>query len=277
MSPTWQSEEAPETTGPKTVADWLRVIVRGVLVGGTVFGAFAILLLVRVLEAPLCLGRRPLTSRITQGTCRAALRLMGLRHRIEGVPVREGHVAVVSNHVSWLDIFVLNAAQRVTFVAKAEVSGWVGIGWLARGTGTVFITRDPKDAAAQRALLGDRLTDGDKLLFFPEGTSTDGLRVLPFKPTLFQPFFDDHTPSDLEVQPVTLSYRAPDGADPRLYGWWGDMAFGSHLLQTLSVRRQGHVVAVYHQPVPVADCTGRKELARRCEEAVRSGLSAGGT
>jgi len=110
------------------------------------------------------------------------------------------------------------------------------------------------------------------LLFFPEGTSTDGLRVLPFKPTLFQAFFSDRLRDVLQVQPVTLAYHAPEGEDARFYGWYGDMELGSNILSTLAVKRQGWVEVVYHPPLSVAAFAGRKALACAAETAVREGL-----
>ena len=84
----------------------------------------------------------------------------------------------------------------------------------------------------------------------------------------------------LEVQPVSVVYRAPPGEDPRFYGWWGDMDFGSHLLKVLTQRRQGAVEVIYHPPVAVAATRDRKALAAACETAVREGvagvLAAGG-
>ena len=184
--------------------------------------------------------------------------------------------AVVANHASWLDIFALNARKRVYFVSKAEVRGWPGIGWLARATGTVFITRDPREARTQRDMLCDRLTAGHKLLFFPEGTSSDGLRVLPFKSTLFAAVFEQGLAEISWIQPVTIRYHAPEGEDARFYGWWGDMDFGPHLLKILAARRQGRVEVTYHTPMPVQGFRDRKDLARRAEEAVRAGFPAVG-
>ena len=179
--------------------------------------------------------------------------------------------AVVANHTSWLDIFVLNSLQRVYFVSKSEVAKWPGIGWLARATGTVFIERNPAQARAQTELFQSRLQVGHKLLFFPEGTSTDGLQVLPFKPTLFQAFFAEPLRSQLKIQPVSVVYHAPKGADVRFYGWWGDMSFEQHLFVTLAAARQGRVDLVYHEPLSVADFKDRKALAFACQTAVQQG------
>ena len=177
---------------------------------------------------------------------------------------------MVANHSSWLDIFALNAEKRVYFVSKDEVASWPGIGWLAKATGTVFIRRDARQAAEQKRVFEELLSAGQKLLFFPEGTSTDGLRVLPFKPTLFAAFFAENLRDLLWVQPVTVVYHAPRGEEPRFYGWWGDMDFGAHLLKTLGASPQGRVEVWWHDPVKVSDFADRKVLARHCEAAVRA-------
>jgi lyso-ornithine lipid O-acyltransferase len=236
-----------------------------------VFGGLVLLLLIRLIERPLCGLRRPVTPFVTQAVCRGAFALMGIGYRTQGAPMR-GPGAIVANHASWLDIFALNARKRIYFVSKSEVAGWPGIGWLARATGTVFIRRDRRNTLDQIAVFRARLQAGHKLLFFPEGTSTDGMQVLAFKPTLFAAFLDPALRADLQVQPVTLRYRAPAGADPRVYGWWGSMAFGPHLLAVLAARRQGQVCVIYHAPVRVRDFTDRKALARVLEDRVRAGL-----
>jgi 1-acyl-sn-glycerol-3-phosphate acyltransferase len=214
------------------------------VLGGVTYGGLVILLLLRLVERPLFGLQRPITPWITQFVCRSAFRIMGMGFSVRGTPMRQPG-AVVANHASWLDIFTLNAPQRCYFVSKSEVAGWPGIGWLARATGTVFIQRKGSQALAQKMLFEARLRAGHRLVFFPEGTSTDGLRVLPFKSTLFAAFFADGLDAVLWVQPVSLVYTAPDGEDARFYGWWGEMDFGTHLLKTLAARRQGGVEVVF--------------------------------
>ena len=270
MSVKWEMPEEPAAERI-SLAGWLRVALRGLALGGLVFGGLLILLLVRMMERPFNGLHRPVTPHITQFVCRNAFRILQMPHRAHGARMAEKG-AVVANHASWLDIFTLNSRKRVYFVSKAEVAGWPGIGWLARATGTVFIRRDPKDAKLQQQVFEERLLAGHKLLFFPEGTSTDSLQVLPFKSTLFQAFFHDHLRHEMHIQPVTVIYRAPEGEDPRFYGWWGDMDFGTHLLKTLAARRQGSVEVIYHDPVRVDDFPNRKSLAAHVEQVVRSGM-----
>ncbi|MEQ9695984.1 lysophospholipid acyltransferase family protein [Shimia sp. SDUM112013] len=274
MTATWDGEEGYPPEEPMGFVGWALVLLRGFVLGSVVFGGLAVLLLVRLVERPLFGLHRPWTPFITQAVCRLAFVILGIGFSTRGTLMRH-HGAVVANHSSWLDIFALNARKRIYFVSKAEVANWPGIGWLARATGTVFINRDPKEARAQKDLFEARLDAGHKLLFFPEGTSTDAIRVLPFKPTLFAAFFSEHLRDTIWVQPVTVLYHAPKGEDARFYGWWGDMEFGPHLLKTLGARRQGRVELVYHAPVRVADFAGRKQLAAHCERIVRAGLVEG--
>lgn len=267
MSVSWQGPPPPAAP-PISPLGWLRVGLRGAVLGLVVFGGLALLLTIRLLERPLCGLHRPVTPYITQCVCRMAFFIIGMRFESSGVPM--GYPgAVVANHASWLDIFALNARKRIYYVAKSEVAGWAGIGWLARATGTVFISRDRTQATAQRQVFEDRLKAGHKLLFFPEGTSTDGLRVLGFKPTLFEAFFAPALKDKIWVQPVCVTYVAARGQDARFYGWWGDMDFAPHFLTVLAAPHQGAVQVRYLPPFKVADFTGRKALSVACQDAVQ--------
>ena len=266
----WASEDVPQEARI-TALGWGLAMLRGICLLVVVFGGLGLLLLVRLVERPIWGVSRPWTPHITLAVCRCAFVILGISYRAQGAMMRDKG-AVVSNHVSWLDIFALNARKRVYFVSKSEVAGWPVIGWLARATGTVFIRRAAREARAQSHVFESRLKAGHKLLFFPEGTSTDGLQVLSFKSTLFAAFFAQDLRDILSIQPVTVIYRAPPGQDPRFYGWWGDMDFGSHFLKVLATPKQGAVELVYHQPVRVRDFADRKALARHCEAAVRSAL-----
>ncbi len=271
MALTWTSD-LPEARRISPLG-WIRAGLKGAALGTVVFSGLLILLLIRIPEKRVHGLHRPWTPWITQGVCRTAFWILGVTHRTRGA--RMSHPgAVVANHASWLDIFALNARKRVYFVSKAEVADWPGIGWLARATGTVFITRAAREAKDQRAVFEARLDAGHKLLFFPEGTSTDGRRVLPFKSTLFAAFFTPRLRELMWVQPVTVVYRAPPSEDPRFYGWWGEMGFGGHLLKILSAPRQGSVEVNYHSPVRVRDFADRKALARHCEAEVRTAFPA---
>ncbi|MBT4567577.1 MAG: 1-acyl-sn-glycerol-3-phosphate acyltransferase, partial [Marinovum sp.] len=130
--------------------------------------------------------------------------------------------------------------------------------------------RDRRQAKLQRDILSSRFQAGHKLLFFPEGTSTDGRQVLPFKSTLFAALFEQSANSNIHVQPVSVVYKAPKGCDDRFYGWWGDMAFDAHFLLTLSTWRQGRVEVVFSPPVAIAEFASRKELSKYLQSQVSS-------
>lgn len=254
-------------------AGWLRVAWRGGVLNAIIYGGLILLLLTRLIEWPLFGARRPWTPTITQAVCKAAFVILRMPRIVQGTPLTH-HGAMVANHASWLDIFALNACTPLYFVAKSEVARWAGIGWLARATGTVFIARKGAEAREQQRLFEDRLRAGHQLLFFPEGTSTDSLRVLPFKSTLFAAFFSHGLAQDMHIQPVTLRYSAPMDQDPRFYGWWDDMGFGGHLLMVLAAPKQGRVEVIFHPPVPVAAFEGRKPLATYCERVIATTLPA---
>lgn len=266
MSPTWNDAPPPHTN----VSAWgkARMALILPLLAIWVFSGLALHLTVRLIEWPMFRMQRPVTPHITQTVCKGALWLLGIKRIVSGTPAGTG--AVVANHSSWLDIFALNAGQRVYFVAKSEVAGWPGIGWLARATGTLFIRRDRREAQRQVLIMQTRLKAGHQLLFFPEGTSSDGRRVLPFKSTLFASFLNDKELADLQIQPVSVVYRAPAEQDPRLFGWWGDMDFGPHLITTIAAGRGGAIEMTYHPPVRVGDFDSRKALASKLEATIAS-------
>ncbi|QFT92890.1 2-acyl-glycerophospho-ethanolamine acyltransferase [Roseovarius sp. THAF9] len=269
MSNTWESQR-PARVDRVTGTGWLILALRLVVLLAIIVPGVIAVLVLRLVETFFFDRRRPLTARLQRWAIWAGLHVIGLRYRREGRPM-QSHGAVVANHASWLDIFALGAGQAITFVSKAEVAGWPGIGFLARIVGTVFISRNPRQADAQRNQLKAELDAGRKLLFFPEGTSTDGMRVLPFKSSLFAAFSD--LEAGLRIQPVTVVYIAPDGLEePRFYGWWGDMDLGPHMLQVLSRFPQGGVRVIYHEPISVSDYPDRKALARTLEAKVRSAM-----
>ena len=269
MPPTWTGNEDYIAQRQPKGLDWLRVIRRGVPGILVITVCLVILLLVRLIERPLFGQRRPITPYITCFVCRSVLWLIGFPYEIKGRPMRHPG-AVVANHASWLDIFTLNAPQRIYFVSKSEVAGWPGIGTLAKATGTVFIARERREAKLQQDLFERRLGAGHKLLFFPEGTSTDANRILPFKTTLFQAFFSDALRDQSYVQPITVNYHAPEGEDPRYYGWCGDMDLIPNVLHVLSTPKQGRIELVFHKPKPVNSFENRKVLALDLEESTRA-------
>ncbi|KJE33647.1 acyl-phosphate glycerol 3-phosphate acyltransferase [Thalassospira sp. HJ] len=208
------------------------------------------------------------------------LRILHIEVRVSGVDMMEGPGVIVANHASYLDIPVLGALTRGSFIAKTEVADWPVFGLLAKLSRTTFIERRAARSREQNDQLSQRLRDGDKLILFPEGTSNDGNRVLPFKSTLFasaERVMPDGSP--VRFQPISIAATrldgAPIGRDLRaFYSWYGDMDLAPHLWQFLALGKVT-VEIVVHPPVTLADAAGsRKELARMCEARVAQGHQA---
>ena len=145
---------------------------------------------------------------------------------------------------------------------------------MAKIVGVLFINRDKTQIIANNQSFKDRLFLGERLLFFPEGTSSDGLQVLPFKSTLFQALIEaDKKLLNLYVQGVTIRYRAPEGEDKRFYGWWGNISFKDHLFRILSNKKGGKIDLFFHSPRKVSEFMGRKDMSRSLEEEISSILT----
>lgn len=201
----------------------------------------------------------------------ACLWLIGMRREIRGTPVTSG--ALVANHCSWSDIIVLRSIRPVCFVSKADVANWVGVGFLAKMADTVFIERKRLEAKRQEAILRKRIAANELLCFFPEGTSTDGLRVLPFKSSLFAAFFTDAPASDIWIQPVSIRYLAAEGSGlpENFFGWWGTMSLGRHVRSVMERSFGSRILVTFHDPVQPADFADRKALADYCGSVVSKG------
>lgn len=247
------------------------MVSRGIVLVAVIAVGLVVLVPLRRAERWWGRGHR-LSAWLPHLVSRAALFLLGIRQTVQGrLDERSG--IVVANHTTWLDIFTLNALGRMTFVSKDDVAGWPGIGFLAWATGTLFIARDPRQARVQQSMIEGRLLGKERLVLFPEGTSTDGLQVLSFKPTLFAPALA----TGAQVQPISVTYRPRAGRDPRFYGWWGDMSFVPHALALLAEPAGGTVVVVLDLPIDSRRFADRKALALVCETSVRQGHAAAGS
>ena len=240
---------------------------------------FVILTILLLPPYILCFSVWPRAHYAARSTwARMVCRLLGLRVRVIGTPYRQGSALYAANHVSYLEIPVLSGLLDATFVAKSEVADWPLLGLLCRWGRTVFIERSASEAKAQTRMLRERLGRGESLILFPEGTSTDGSGVMPFKSSLFN--IGENLPAgmNLVVQPVSVAYvRTVDGTPlvgplTELYCWYGDATLLPHLIRVFGLA--GAMVEVrFHEPIPVEVGTGRKDLARRCVAAVAEGVA----
>lgn len=272
MSLTWNEANPPDLPPTGPIARISAVVRIALLVVLTLAGMVVVVLL-RLIERAMPLR---LSTRVVQVWGRLALGLAGVRMVRVGKPMHQGG-GVVANHTNWMDIITLYAADGVTFVSKAEVGGWPVVGQIARLLGTVFVDRRPASAGHQAAAVASRLARGDRLCIFPEGTSTDGQRVLRFRSPLFAAF---ETPPDappLWVQPVSVIYHPPPGLPDAFYGWWGDMALAPHLMAVFALSPgngggSGVVEVIHHEPIKANAFPDRKALAQAAETAVRDGV-----
>ncbi|MGH7045056.1 MAG: lysophospholipid acyltransferase family protein [Stellaceae bacterium] len=221
---------------------------------------------------------RPWSATLPAFYHRGCCRILGFNLRTIGVPTATRPVLFASNHVSYTDITVLGALIIGSFVAKTEVAGWPLFGWLAKLQRTVFVDRRVRSTRAQREAMVARLAAGDALILFPEGTSSDGNHVLPFKSALFSAAEVACAAGPIAVQPVSIAYTRLDGMPlGRLlrpfFAWYGSVELAPHLWTMLGLGAV-EVVVEFHRPTSFGECGSRKALARYCETHVAGGMAA---
>jgi 1-acyl-sn-glycerol-3-phosphate acyltransferase len=186
-------------------------------------------------------------------------------------------VLFVANHVSYADITVLGSVIAGSFIAKVEVADWPFFGWLAKLQRSVFVDRRVRSAITQRDAISKRLAVGDALILFPEGTSSDGNRVLPFKTALFAAAEHGRGLSPVVVQPVSIAYTRLDGMPiGRLYrplfAWYGAVDLAPHIWSMIGLGIV-EVVVEFHPPTFLSDCGSRRALASYCYARIAGGLA----
>ena len=207
-------------------------------------------------------------------------RLFGLQVEVVGEVGEHRPIVFASNHISYMDVFVLGGQLEGAFVAKSEVASWPVFGKLAKLQNTMFLERRRQRAAEQVVELKDRLGSNTNLILCPEGTSTDGTGVAPYRSSLFAAF------EGMWVQPVTVAYLTVDGvpmtqSQRDAYAWYlpdpvgapqtPNKPFAAHFFAGLGLKGRAQVKILLHEPVLVA-AGQRKAVAAACERSVREGL-----
>ena len=237
-----------------------------------------------VIQAPLLAFSGRAKVRFARTYWSVMCRLLGLRVRVVGVPsgrTEDGRpVVFVSNHSSWLDVLVLGGQLEGCFVAKKEVGTWPVISLVARLGRTVFVGRTRGATLRERDDMGLRLRTGDNLILFPEGTTSDGSRVMPFRSAFMSLAELEVSPQGLPpvVQPISVVYDRlaflPAGRAQRpLFAWYGDMDIGSHFWR-LAQHRGLRATVLLHTPLDPRDFADRKALTQAAFAAVADGASA---
>ena len=208
--------------------------------------------------------------------------LLGLRVRVIGRSAAatapgSRRVVFASNHSSWLDIAVLGGRLEGCFVAKADVARWPLVSTIAHLGRSVFITRKRGSTGQERDAMRERLAGGDNLILFPEGTTSDGSRVLPFRSAFFA--IAEVQPGETPplIQPVSVVYDRlaglPTGRATRpLFAWYGDMDIASHFWR-LAQHRGLRGTVLLHAPLDPARFADRKALAQAAWHAVADGAA----
>lgn len=197
---------------------------------------------------------------------RCLLRVCGVRLRVQGQPLMQGPVLIVANHVSWLDIFVINAVRPTAFVAKSEIRRWPIVGWLVAGAGTLFLQRGHRHAihSVGEAMKG-RFALGESVGLFPEGTTTEGYVLLPFHGSLFEPARQ----AGVAIQPVALRFMR-HGQRDSFAAFVGDETLVGNLWRVLGARGLG-VETFYLPPLDTGGQT-RLEMAADARSRIQQAL-----
>lgn len=200
---------------------------------------------------------------------------LSLRVRVIGTPAAgELPVVYVGNHSSWMDIPALGSRLMACFIAKGEVGQWPGVSIVAKLGRTLFVSRRAAAAAKENADLLDRLRRGDSLVLFPEGTTSDGTRVMPFR-SAFLAVAETEVPH--VIQPFTIVYDELDylpvrRADRALFAWFGDMELASHFGR-IARHRGLRVTIQLHPPFDPAARLNRKVITQRSWSQIAAGAA----
>jgi 1-acyl-sn-glycerol-3-phosphate acyltransferase len=223
-----------------------------------------------LLQCALLFPFLPLAARnaLVQRWSRGMMRVFRIRVIASGPGQGAAAGAVVANHVSWIDVFVLNAIGPCRFIAKSEVRGWPAIGWLSARAGTIYVARGMRAGlTAANATIAAHLAAGERLAFFPEGTSGPQGGLLPFHANLFQGVIAAGAP----VHPVAVRYLAADGELSAAAEYIGDMTLWSSIVSLLA---HGPFTAHVAQLTPISSSgLDRRGLAARAHAAIASSLS----
>ena len=201
-------------------------------------------------------------GRIRQRWSRTLLSILGIELQVEGDALI-GRGLIIANHVSWVDIFVINAITPAAFISKSEVRDWPLIGWLSAMNETVFLRRGSRGHAR---IINDEIAramaNGRHVALFPEGTTTDGSHVQHFHAALLQPAILTGHP----IQPVALRYRSPDGGYTRAAAYDGDLSLGECIANIVGTQKIIAAAAL----LPAIDTRDihRREIAQRAHGAI---------
>ena len=239
------------------------------------------LILVPIYLVAMMLRIQPVIRWMPVAYHRAVCTILGIKVRVHGKRSTIIPTLYVCNHISYLDIEVLGGLIPGSFVAKAEVATWPFFSTLAKAQRTIFIDRRSGRTSASRDEMMQRLDTGDNLMLFPEGTSSDGTRVLPVRSALFGVAQLRRNDKPINVQSVSIAYTRLDGIPlgrywRPLFAWFGDLDLVPHLWQMVCLG-ETEAIVTFFPPVDIEQVGDRKKLAEYCFREVSSALQAANT
>lgn len=248
--------------------------------GWTRVGAFAAMTLIMIPVQSLMImtkaGRKFLPRRFH----RVLAWVFGMRITVHGELARKGGLLIVANHTSWLDIIAISTVTPLSFVGKSQIKNWGLFAVMAKMQETIFIERERRaKTAEQRDQIIERLAQGDTIVLFPEGTSSDGNQVLPFKSALMSAAqgevpLKDGSKEPITVQPMSVAYTKVQGMPMTrqwrpFFAWYGDMEMWPHLPDSLRIG-PCDVEITLHPPITLKQAGSRKALAEHCETLIHA-------
>ncbi len=257
-------------------------LVRQVRAMRRISGVFLFTPFACVLQAIFLVARAPARVSFAAFYWHSVARLIGLQIRVIGAPAaqradrpNQRALIYVCNHASWLDIPALGGTLRACFVAKDDVASWPIVGTIARLGRTVFVSRSRQGIGRERDQMQEKLAGGDDLILFPEGTSSDGSRVLPFHSSFFAAAYGNSSPL---IQPVSVVYDRLAGlpvsrSSRSVFAWYGDMELAPHVWRVAQWRGK-RVTLLFHTPLDPADFPSRKALSQAAWQVVADGAAA---
>ena len=219
----------------------------------------------------------PKAKRFPRWFHKKLLKCIGIDVVKRGRPSKHGPTLFVCNHISYLDIPILGSLVDGSFVAKAEISRWPFFGWLAKMQYSLFIDREPKNAAKHAEALKQRLEQSENLFLFPEGTTCSGVRVETFKSSLFSVAQIKPNGKPVLVQPVSIAYTHLDGMRMGrnfrfFFSWFGSQDLAPHLAEALMLGKL-KVIVEFHPVVTIEEFGRRQALAKHCFDQISDSMA----
>ncbi|MBS0185805.1 MAG: 1-acyl-sn-glycerol-3-phosphate acyltransferase [Proteobacteria bacterium] len=217
--------------------------------------------------------RQKIVQMIFKGTCWT----LGLKVRLKGEKLCKAPCLFLSNHISYLDILALGASVKASFISKEDVRKWPIFGLYAQLQGAIFIKRTKTTLLTQKSVILERLQGGNSLILFPEGTTHNGIHVLPIKSSLLESIEHDTLFSNLKIQPLSLTYTSLCGLTlsrkERLqYSWFGDLSLLPHIYSILT-KGPLLIEITAHAPLTAHKDLNRKKAASYCHDSISQGIS----